>query len=305
MQTNWEQHYQAIRARNRDEMLRRRHACESRSPAFLVFADARAKAVLDVACGRCTPEESNTVIRRVGETERAELSRLGLPETYLDPIYDCPVCRDTGYVGDSVRTPCRCLLLKRQQTLCAASRVNEQETFERFREDIFPDPVERKQHHNAMRFCEQFADHADDTLPFMLLLTGTAGTGKSYLGNAIAYRAIERGVDARFLTAYQLIQNALDGIAARRDALTEFTGVPLLVLDDLGVEPMIPNITVETVFTLLNERTARRLRTVVLTNHSLPEIQSIYGERIASRFYDANNTRVLPLAGANLRRSKR
>lgn len=305
MQQAMEQHYQSVRARNRDRMLRRRDECERLSPAFLTFADARAKAVLDVACGRCSPRESNAVIDRIRAAERAELARLQLPETYLDPIYDCPLCQDSGYVGTDVRTPCRCLLQLRQQTLRRASRVNDSETFEAFRDDLFSDPAERKQHLNAKKLCELFSEQPEGAVPFILVLTGTAGTGKSYLGNAIACRAIERGVDARFLTAYQLIQNALDGISSHTDAIREFVNAPLLVLDDLGAEPMIPNVTVETLFTLLNERSARKLRTVVLTNHTLPQIQDIYGERVASRFYDANHTRILPLSGTNLRRCKR
>lgn len=304
MQKDLEQHYQSIRARNRSEQLCRRAECERRSAAFLTYADARAKAVMDVACGRCTPKESNIVIDRIRAAERAELVRLQLPETYLDPIYDCPICHDSGYTGEDLYLPCRCMLQQRQTMLCAASRVNDRETFERFREDIFLDATERKQHMNAKKLCERFAEQPAGASPFTLVLTGTAGTGKSFLGNAIAYRVITQGTDARFLTAYQLIQNTLNALSVHTDALEEFISAPLLVLDDLGVEPMIPNITVETVFTLLNERTVRQLRTVILTNLSLSELQGVYGERIASRIYDQSHTRILPLSGTNLRRSK-
>ncbi len=305
MQQDLEQYYLSLRARNRDEQLRRRRECERRSSAFLTFADARAKAVQDVACGRTTPAESKAVIARIRSEERSELSRLQLPETYLEPIYTCALCHDSGYVGDDLRAPCRCRLKLRQSQLCDASRVNDRETFENYQDALFLDPVERRQHGNAKKLCEQFAEQPAGMPPHTLLLSGTAGTGKTFLGNAIAYRAIERGTDARFLTAYQLIQNALDGISARTDPLRELAGVPLLVLDDLGVEPMIPNVTIETVFTLINERSARQLRTVILTNLAPAELQDIYGERIASRIYDAANTRMLRLSGANLRRNKR
>ena len=248
---------------------------------------------------------SNAVLDQIRQAERKELVRLSLPETYLEPIYDCPLCHDTGYVGEDIRTPCRCMLMLRQKMMRAASRVNDRETFELFRDDLFPDADERRKHVNAKKYCEQFSALSEGTAPYILILTGTAGTGKSFLGNAIAYRAIENGSDARFLTAYQLISDTLASVSAHTNAAQEWMDVPLLVLDDLGAEPMIPNITLETVFALLNERPPRGKHTVILTNHSLPQLQDIYGERICSRFYDADHARVLQLTGTNLRRGKR
>ncbi len=302
MQGSFEQHYTAVREQNRREQARRQTECAARSGAFLGFADARANAVLDVAAGRSTPAEATETIRRVRCEEHALLLSIGLPPDYLEPVFTCPHCRDTGYIGEDVRTPCSCLLKIRQQALCTASRINAYETFESFDAKLFSDEMEQKRHLNAKKLCERFAGQPADTRPCNLLLTGTAGVGKSFLGNAVAYRAMENGTDSRFLTAYQLIQNALDGISQHIDGVADAMRVPLLVLDDLGVEPMIPNITLETVFSVLNERTATGKKTMILTNLSLSELQAVYGERIASRLYDERNTIVLQLTGANLRR---
>ena len=76
---------------------------------------------------------------------------------------------------------------------------------------------------------------------------------------------------------------------------------PLLVLDDLGTEPVIPNVSEESLFAVLNERIGRRLPTVLATNLDFSALQQRYGERVFSRLTDSAATRVLRLEGENLR----
>ena len=40
---------------------------------------------------------------------RAALDACGLPEDYLQPVYRCALCRDTGYVGEPIHEQCACL----------------------------------------------------------------------------------------------------------------------------------------------------------------------------------------------------
>ena len=37
---------------------------------------------------------------------RAALCACGLPSDYLQPVYRCAACRDTGYVGEPVHEMC-------------------------------------------------------------------------------------------------------------------------------------------------------------------------------------------------------
>lgn len=37
------------------------------------------------------------------------LRQSGFPADYLDPVYRCKQCRDTGYVGEPIREMCPCL----------------------------------------------------------------------------------------------------------------------------------------------------------------------------------------------------
>ena len=93
----------------------------------------------------------------------------------------------------------------------------------------------------------------------------------------------------------------LDGIDSRRESVEPFLSVPLLVLDDLGTEPMVPNVTVETFFRILNERGADRLPTVLISNLDREGLFERYGERVASRMMDGALTAIVLLKGDNLR----
>ena len=128
-----------------------------------------------------------------------------------------------------------------------------------------------------------------------------AGLGKSYLGNAIAYRALCRGIDAARTTAYGFVQDMLSDIRGEGRHAQRYRSAPLLVLDDLGTEPLIPNVTEESLFAVVNERAARGLATVLATNLAPAGLQERYGERVFSRLSDGGNTRILKLEGENLR----
>ena len=62
--------------------------------------------------------------------------------------------------------------------------------------------------------------------------------------------------------------------------------VPLLIIDDIGTEPMTRNVTIEYFFDLINERTNASLNTMIVTNLPFHEIKDRYGDRIHSRLMD-------------------
>ena len=62
------------------------------------------------------------------------------------------------------------------------------------------------------------------------------------------------------------------------------------------------NITVEYLFTLLNERAAARRHTVICTNLNPAELRERYGERVGSRLLDQTLCAAVQLKGKDLRR---
>jgi len=69
-----------------------------------------------------------------------------------------------------------------------------------------------------------------------LILSGKPGRGKTHLAVAIAYRAIQNGFDARFVTAAELIDDLSAAFRTGRlaDALSAYTHPDLLVVDEVG-----------------------------------------------------------------------
>ena len=120
----------------------------------------------------------------------------------------------------------------------------------------------------------------------------------------IAARAIERGVESLRLTAYRMNEEIMNGFSANASPLPRFTQVPLLVLDDLGTEPLIPNVTKESLFAIADQRNTSRLATVYISNLNADELTERYGERIASRITDASITKAIRFTGDSLRGSK-
>ena len=62
----------------------------------------------------------------------------------------------------------------------------------------------------------------------------------------------------------------------------------LLLIDDLGTEPMTQNVTTEYLFDLLNRRIEAGRHTAVATN--VEDLQARYGERISSRLESVSYT---------------
>ncbi len=237
---------------------------------------------------------------------REALRENGYPEDYLEPVYRCPICRDTGYVGEPVREKCACLkkaLASRR--LAGAGDAS----FETADADFYPDvplpgqPItQRRYMRTVMEKCRQFADSYPDGPRKNLLLHGASGLGKTFLLRCIANRLSERGVEAIPVTAFRLLNDLRDEYFRPGSADTQpYFTCALLLIDDLGMEPLFDNITVEVFFHVLNERTARGLGTVVSTNLSRTELKERYTERFTSRLLDHRIALDIPLLGSDVR----
>ena len=238
---------------------------------------------------------------------RGRLKAMGLPENHLELQYRCPLCRDTGYVGEAPSRFCECFenrLRMRRYGDGSMAGVDSQ-NFNTFDLERFPEADgQRKQMELARRLCEEYADRFPETRRRNLLLTGAGGLGKTFLLNCIYARVCDRGLSAVRVTAFRLFeamrkQHVSDDGDRELSSLAE---APLLLIDDLGTEPMMRNITVEYLFMLLNERAANRLHTVIATNLSPVQLLERYGERVSSRLLDRTACASIQLKGKDLRK---
>lgn len=237
----------------------------------------------------------------------------GFAEDYLDPVCTCPLCEDTGYKGESKKVLCDCARALYAAHLEKEGAFETEQSFENFDDSVFPDTllpgsdVTQRRYMQVIRnICEDYADSLPAPQQKTLLLFGGSGLGKTYLLRAIHARARQRGVPSLCITANHFIKVAREAIFSRnQDALDALYETDLLLVDDLGTEPLIENITVEQLFNLLNERQNAHLCTVFSTNLSLNEIKARYTERILSRLFDKRACRMLHFIGQDIRQLPR
>lgn len=233
------------------------------------------------------------------------LAAAGLPANALAPVYTCPVCKDEGYVYEPTRHMCHCFENELHKRMLDELGLQKTQTFENFRDDLFSDgePVSQRSLMRRNRdICLRYADSYPHTEVQDLVFTGPSGLGKTFLLQAIAHRVTERGFSVQYVSAYKLLETMRKAYFENNSELMRpLMEAPLLLVDDLGTEPLMENITVTQLFNLLNERQNAGRHTVISSNLNLLELKARYTERITSRWLDARQCRMVKFVGEDIR----
>ncbi len=297
--------YRQARRAALEDCRRRTEKLRSAIPRLGEIAAERQAAAYEM--GRAVLEQGEAArqpamekIGRLDVEEAAILKEAGYPGDYFSPRFRCGLCQDTGFVGELHRTPCVCIRRRMAELRFASSAMDKSQTFDALRPDVYPADKQRRQAQKAKEVCMAYAAAYPEQTPRDLLITGPTGLGKSHLLNAIGLELAARGVYVYKTTAYNLINSAMEAIK-ERTAAPDLVAPEVLIIDDLGTEPMIPTITRETLFSVINERQAANRATLWATNRDLSLIQESYGDRFFSRLIAPRATGILPMTGADLR----
>ena len=242
----------------------------------------------------------------------ALLEQHGFAADWLEPVYRCPRCKDSGYVGEPVREMCECLrtaFFSRLYQRVGLTEAQEQ-SFERFDLNVFSDkpmegmPFSQRQEMTIIRDeCKQYADQYPSGA-CTLLLTGKSGLGKTFLMHAMAKRLLDRGFNVLMVSAYRFLDVARKAyFTGRSEELDSLMDTDVLLIDDLGSEPLMENITIVQLFNLINERQTAGKGLVLSTNLTEKELRERYTERIASRLTDKRQCRLIKFHGDDVRRA--
>jgi DNA replication protein DnaC len=235
------------------------------------------------------------------KTKRMRLIReAGYPSNYLEEVYDCPDCKDTGFINNE---KCHCFKQKIINMVYSQSHLGdilEKENFNTFSFEYYDNkstnpktgltPFESAKiaYDKCRDFVHNFANEGGN-----LLLQGTTGVGKTFLSNCVAKELLDQGFSVIYFTASELFKVFEDQTFKRNvnveDLHDQIFDCDLLIIDDLGTE-FPNNFTITKLFQCLNERLLRNKSTVISTNLSLEEMRDTYSERITSRvfsYYDA------------------
>jgi DNA replication protein DnaC len=244
----------------------------------------------------------------------ALLTEAGYPADYLDPVYSCPDCHDTGYCDGR---KCHCFRQAIINTVYAQSNIHsilDKENFDAFSFDYYPaDEINSTTGlsalataQNAVRDCHTFIDEFDSK-PKNLFFYGKTGVGKTFLSNCVARELLDRGYSVIYFTAFQLFDILSKGVFEKdSDAIETHRNIfdcDLLVIDDLGTE-LSNAFTTSQLFLCVNERLLRGKSTIISTNLGLNQIVDVYSERTFSRICDSY-TLINLFSGVDIRIQKR
>ncbi|MDR2091159.1 MAG: ATP-binding protein [Clostridiales bacterium] len=241
-------------------------------------------------------------IAEIRKKQAAVLKKLKIDD-FFETQYLCARCKDTGYENGKL---CLCVKKRlsddRKNGAVPTDAVFENCDLSLFDADIRPRMA--KVYSIAKKYVETFPPKNKPNI----FITGGTGTGKTYLTACIFNALTKKDVFAEYLTAFGLgglfLKSHLAPVSEKTAVLDPLFSADLLIVDDLGTEPIYNNITCEYLFGLINERTVNAKPTVISTNLSPADILSRYGERIFSRVCNKNNATLLDLPGKDLRLKK-
>ncbi len=236
-------------------------------------------------------KEENKTLK---QEKRRLLVENGFSPAYLDDLYYCTICKDTGFLDTK---KCKCFeqrIIKKYYELFNMTDVLQTENFDTFDIRYYSTEVNKKHnvsprenieniHLNALKFVENF-----DFDKKNLLLTGNTGLGKTFLCNCIAKELLDKGNTVLYLTApklFKLIESYRfdkDMTHSQKETISLITDVDLLIIDDLGTE-FLTILTQSETFNFINSRILENKSTIISTNFNMKELEERYSDRIISR----------------------
>ena len=308
--------YEQAQNRNRYIMDERRELVYSRIPEYAELENSissisvsRAKLMLN---GDDTALNSlKASLKAISAQKKALLTTSGFPEDYLEPVYTCADCRDTGYIinTDGTREKCHCFHNREIALLYEQSNIREMISKENFStlsyEYYQGDDLERFK--KCVKICQNFVQNFEQDY-HNLFFYGTVGTGKSFLSGCIAKELLQTGQSVLYFSSTGLFDTlarySFD--AKAKETLYNFCKdlytCDLVIIDDLGTEVTNSFVTSQ-LFSLLNERHLRQKSIIISTNLSLEELRDRYSDRVFSRI--TSNYTICKLTGPDIRMYKK
>ncbi len=223
---------------------------------------------------------------------------LGQDLEKLDIAYSCEKCKDTGFLDNKM---CDCLKeiiynieMERYPELAIMA-----ESFEKVDFSIYEEKSEAYK-----KFCYKLKNHIlNDTDKNIITLSGKAGIGKTYVASMMIKEAVLHQKNVFIINAIELsglfLKYHLAPIMDKQNILNDVLECDVLLLDDLGTEPIYNNVTCPYLYKILVERINKK--TIITTNLTQTQISETYQERIFSRLFDKRKGMYVTMIGKDLR----
>lgn len=220
----------------------------------------------------------------------------------LDLHYDCPICKDTGMVDGKV---CSCFEQSYIQLLQQNSTISPLPKFsfdQNKLSEYGKNPQMQKWYKVALKWCKKF-----DTTPIRsIYLSGSVGIGKTTLLSCIANELLENGKSVIYISAFDFSRIIHAKHFGEKNAITELYSslfeCDLLIIDDLGTEPIYKNISLEYFLSIVDWRLSHHKAIILSTNLTPSQFIEKYGERAFSRICNKSTSLSDYIKGEDLRK---
>ena len=177
-----------------------------------------------------------------------------------------------------------------------ASSQSEFKSFDDAKQEIM-DETDVKVYEKLKTWCARYPNITTTNINII----GGTGSGKTFLLECVANELIKKGVMVCYKTAFELNELARLYHIGKSYNFSDCLNADVLLIDDLGTEPVLKNVTKEYLYNLINSRQINKRPTLISTNLSLDNILDRYDERIFSRLANKNLSTVIQLLSKDKR----
>ena len=289
--------YEKIRTDENRKLMKRREEIKNKYPEILELDTTIQKLCLNLSMaalrGITDQNELNNIKEEITDLRAKKYEMLvshGYNPDYLNLHYNCPKCKDTGFIGIDKCSCFKSKLIKlyyKDSDLEEAVKTN---NFKNFNINLYSNHKLNDERYTPRKNIEDILEYiTGEYLPNFknsntnLLFYGNSGTGKTFLSWCIAKELLDKGYLVIYKTSDELIKD-LRSIALENNStlLDLLINCDLLIIDDLGAEQVTDFATNE-LFNLINKKLLNNKKMLISTNLSLLEISNIYTTRLYSR----------------------
>lgn len=227
-----------------------------------------------------------------------KLKTLKVSKKLLEINHICPLCKDTGMIKTEL---CTCVKNKIYQSLSLS--FGEKETEETFFKESLADAISApyKEHYiKVLKVLNGYTEKFPNVKNF--ILRGKVGCGKTFLATVVANNLMTKGFSVLKLTSFKMnevfLNYHLSELREKRNVIEPLLDCDLLILDDLGAENLIKNVTLTYLLEIL---VLREKPILVTTNLTRDGLLNKYEERIFSRLSGKNVSNTVEILGEDLR----
>lgn len=261
----------------------------------------------DVVLKQAKKQDASDELQKIKHLEKeraATLKRMGMRESDFLPKFDCETCNDTGVLSGKF---CDCFKKRYYEILCDYLGIGQIRniTFSDVDFSKVKDTKQRKKLESNYKLFKKYCDKYPSVKYKNALIMGGTGVGKSYLMYAVANEFMKNGFSVLYVSAIKLNSLMLSyhtSFVSERDVyLADVIDCDLLIIDDLGSEQKIKNVTDEYLLKILDEREKADKPVFVTTNLNEEQLKNSYNERVFSRLFNVNKTIISNIDGNDLR----